>query len=85
MNLNTKKITNVFRAFRNRNYSLFFSGQSVSQIGSWMQRTGVSWVVYTMTHSAFMLGLTIFVSQFPSFIFPFWAGLLLTVTAGSGY
>ncbi|RKR82024.1 putative MFS family arabinose efflux permease [Mucilaginibacter gracilis] len=76
MNLNTKKITNVFRAFRNRNYSLFFSGQSVSQIGSWMQRTGVSWVVYTMTHSAFMLGLTIFVSQFPSFIFSLLGGIV---------
>src|SRR6201999_4365586 len=58
----------TFRAFRNRNYALFFSGQSVSLIGTWMQRTAVSWVVYSLTHSAFMLGLSLFFSQFPSFI-----------------
>jgi len=40
-----------------------------------MQRTGVSWVVYTMTHSAFMLGLTVFASQFPSFIFSLFGGI----------
>ncbi len=68
--------TNTFRAFKNRNYRLFFSGQSVSLIGTWMQRTGVSWVVYTMTHSTFMLGLTIFASQFPSFLFSLWGGIL---------
>ena len=67
--LKTEKISSTFRAFQNRNYRLFFSGQSVSQIGTWMQRTGVSWVIYTMTHSPFMLGLTVFASQFPSFIF----------------
>jgi MFS family permease len=71
----TKKI-NTFRAFRNRNYALFFSGQSVSLIGTWMQRTGVSWLVYTITHSPFMLGLTVFASQFPSFLFSLWGGIL---------
>jgi MFS family permease len=76
MIINTAKINNTFRAFRNRNYSLFFSGQFVSQIGSWMQRTSVSWVVYTMTHSAFMLGLTVFVSQFPSFVFSLLGGIV---------
>jgi MFS family permease len=65
----------TFRAFRNRNYSLFFCGQSISQIGTWMQRTGVSWVVYTMTHSAFMLGLTVFASQFPSFLLSLFGGI----------
>jgi MFS family permease len=67
--------TDTFRAFRNRNYSLFFCGQSISQIGTWMQRTGVSWVVYTMTHSAFMLGLTVFATQFPSFLFSLLGGI----------
>ena len=66
----------TFRAFRNRNYALFFSGQSVSQIGTWMQRTGVSWVVYTMTRSAFMLGVTVFAMQFPSFIFSLYGGII---------
>jgi MFS family permease len=66
----------TFRAFRDRNYRLFFSGQSISQIGTWMQRTGVSWIVYTMTHSAFMLGLTVFASQFPSFLLSLFGGIV---------
>ena len=40
-----------------------------------MQRTAVSWVVYTITNSTFMLGLTIFASQFPSFLFSLWGGI----------
>jgi MFS family permease len=66
----------TFRAFKNRNYTLFFTGQLVSQVGTWMQRTGVSWVVYTMTHSTVMLGLTIFASQFPSFLFSLPGGIV---------
>ena len=66
----------TFRAFRNRNYSLFFAGQGISQIGTWMQRTGVSWVVYTMTHSAFMLGVTVFAAQFPSFLLSLYGGII---------
>lgn len=73
--MKTAQLSSTFRAFNNRSYRLFFSGQSVSQIGTWMQRTGVSWVVYTMTHSAFMLGLTVFVSQFPSFLFSLLGGI----------
>ncbi|XZF16035.1 MFS transporter [Chitinophagaceae bacterium MMS25-I14] len=69
-------ISNTFRTFRNRNYALYFTGQSVSQIGTWMQRTGVSWVVYTMTHSAFMLGVTVFAQQFPSFALSLYGGLI---------
>ncbi len=62
-------IRNTFRAFKSRNYTLFFSGQLISRIGMWMQRTAVIWVVYTMTQSAFMIGVTIFAEQFPSFLF----------------
>lgn len=58
----------TFKAFSNRNYRLYFSGQSISLIGTWMQRTAVYWLVYTRTHSAFMLGLAVFAAQFPSFI-----------------
>ncbi len=61
-------MNSTFRAFRNRNYALFFTGQSISQIGTWMQRTAVSWVIYSLTHSAFMLGLAVFAQQFPSFL-----------------
>jgi len=60
--------SDTFRAFRHRNYSLFFVGQSVSQIGTWMQRTAVTWVIYSLTHSPFMLGFAVFAQQFPSFL-----------------
>jgi len=54
---------------------LYFSGQSISLIGTWMQKTAVSWVIYSETHSKFMLGLTLFASMFPSFIFSFLGGI----------
>lgn len=66
---------NTFKAFSNRNYRLFFTGQSMSLIGTWMQKTAVSWVVYTMTHSAFMLGVTMFATQFPTFLFSLLGGI----------
>ncbi|WP_121812001.1 MFS transporter [Mucilaginibacter kameinonensis] len=59
---------NLFRALSSRNFTLYFIGRAVSQFGTWMQRTAVIWVVYSMTHSAFLLGLTVFAEQFPSFI-----------------
>jgi MFS family permease len=59
----------LFRAFRSFNYVLYFFGRSVSQFGTWMQRTAVIWVVYSATHSAFLIGATIFAEQFPSFLF----------------
>nr|WP_315035489.1 MFS transporter [uncultured Chryseobacterium sp.] len=66
---------NTFRAFSSTNYTLYFFGRSVSQFGTWMQRTAVVWVVYSMTGSAFMLGLTIFAEQFPSFLFSAFGGV----------
>jgi MFS family permease len=66
----------TFKAFKSRNYRLYFIGQSVSLIGTWMQKTAVSWVIYTLTHSTFMLGLTLFASQFPSFLFSLWGGVV---------
>jgi MFS family permease len=65
----------TFRAFKSRNYRLYFFGQSVSLIGTWMQKTAVSWVIYELTHSKFMLGLTLFASMFPSFLFSFIGGV----------
>ena len=72
-----KKIgeSTVFRAFRSSNYTLYFIGRSVSQFGTWMQRTAVVWVVYSITHSAFLLGVTIFAEQFPSFLFSVFGGV----------
>ncbi|WP_447642711.1 MULTISPECIES: MFS transporter [Chitinophagaceae] len=60
--------SNTFRVFASPNYRLFFFGQLISRIGTWMQRTAVIWVVYMMTHSVLMVGLTTFAEQFPSFI-----------------
>jgi MFS family permease len=68
--------SNAFRAFGNRNYALFFCGQSVSQIGTWMQRTAVNWVIYSLTHSALMLGIAVFAQQFPSFLFSLPGGIV---------
>lgn len=65
----------VFRAFRSTNYTLYFIGRSVSQFGTWMQRTAVVWVVYSITHSAWLLGVTIFAEQFPSFLFSIFGGI----------
>ena len=66
----------TFNAFRSRNYRLYFVGQSVSLVGTWMQKTAVSWVVYSLTHSQFMLGLTLFASLFPSFLLSFIGGVV---------
>ena len=66
----------IFKSFHSRNYRLYFSGQSVSLIGTWMQRTAVYWLVYIQTHSAFMLGLAVFATQFPSFLFSPWGGVI---------
>jgi MFS family permease len=66
---------NTFKAFKSYNYRLYFFGQSVSLIGTWMQKTAVSWVVYELTQSKFMLGVTLFASMFPSFLFSFLGGV----------
>ena len=65
----------TFRAFKSHNYRLYFAGQSVSLIGTWMQKTAVSWVVYSLTHSKLMLGVTLFATMFPSFLLSFLGGI----------
>src|ERR1700740_3113150 len=67
---------NTFEPFKSRNYRLFFSGQSISLIGTWMQKTAVSWVVYSLTHSTLILGVSLFASQFPSFLFTLLGGVV---------
>jgi MFS family permease len=66
----------TFSAFKSRNYRLYFAGQSVSLIGTWMQKTAVSWVIYSLTHSKFMLGVTLFATMFPSFVLSFIGGVV---------
>lgn len=74
--MSNQSTTSTFRAFNNRNYSLFFAGQSISQIGTWMQRTAVIWVIYSLTHSASMIGVAVFAQQFPSFLLSLIGGVV---------
>ena len=73
----TGGIAYVFRAMRHRNYSLFFSGQLVSMIGTWMTRIAISWLIYRLTGSALLLGVVGFAGQIPSFILAPIAGVLV--------
>jgi len=66
----------TFKAFRNRNYALYFAGQSTSLIGTWMQRFGIAWVIYSITGSTFMLGLTVFAQQIPSSLLSLYGGII---------
>lgn len=70
------KIEETFKALASRNYRLYFTGQSVSLIGTWMQRTAVYWLIYEKTNSPFMLGVAVFATQFPSFLFSILGGVV---------
>jgi MFS family permease len=67
----------IFRSLRYRNYRLFFMGQSISLIGTWMQRIALPWLVYSLTDSVFLLGLVGFASQIPTFLLAPFAGVLI--------
>lgn len=75
MNGFLSNIKHTFRALGHRNYRLYFTGQSISLIGTWMQQMAISWLVYRITNSAFMLGLVGFLSQIPTLIFTPLAGV----------
>jgi MFS family permease len=66
----------VFPALQYRNYRLFFGGQSISLIGTWMQRIAMSWLVYRLTNSALWLGVVGFTGQIPIFLLTPFAGVL---------
>jgi MFS family permease len=67
----------LFRALRFRNYRLFYIGHGTSLIGTWMTSVAISWLVYRLTESAFLLGVVAFSSQIPSFVLAPIAGVLL--------
>jgi MFS family permease len=62
------KLPITFRALRHRNFQLFFSGQLISLIGTWMQNIAQAWLVYRLTGSSFLLGAVGFASQIPVFL-----------------
>lgn len=65
----------AIRALRHRNFRLFFSGQSISLIGTWMTRIATAWLVYRLTGSAWLLGIVGFAGQIPTFLLAPFAGV----------
>src|SRR5438874_12163189 len=67
----------MVRAFRHRNFRLYFGGQSISFIGTWVQQIALGWTVYELTRSSFLLGLISFAGQLPLFLVTPFAGVLV--------
>ncbi len=67
----------TFSALRHRNYRLFFTGQLISLIGTWMQNVAQSWLVYQLTGSPFYLGIVSFSSAIPVLLLSLWAGVIV--------
>jgi len=65
----------IWRALRHRNFRLFFGGQSISLIGTWMTRIATSWLVYKLTSSPLLLGVVGFAGQIPTFLIAPFAGV----------
>ena len=66
----------AFKALRHRDLRLFFTGQGISLVGTWMQQVAMSWLVYRLTGSALLLGVIGFAGQFPAFLMAPFAGAL---------
>src|SRR5215469_4035444 len=69
--------SHAWRALRHRNFRLFFGGQSISLIGTWMTRVATSWLVYRLTGSAVLLGTVGFAGQIPTFLLAPFAGVVV--------
>src|ERR1035441_7424236 len=67
----------AWRALRHRNFRLFFGGQSISLIGTWMTRIATSWLVYRLTKSPLLLGTVGFAGQIPTFLLAPIAGVIV--------
>lgn len=67
---------NPFRVFKNREYSLYFGGQLISQVGTWMQQIALSWLTYKLTNSALLLAVVSASSQLPSLLIMPFVGVL---------
>jgi len=70
------RLQGLARSFRHRDYRLFFSGQFISLVGTWMQQTAQSWLVYRLTGSSLSLGLVGFAGQFPVFVLAIFGGVM---------
>jgi MFS family permease len=65
---NRVSVSHAWRALRHRNFKLFFYGQTISVVGTWMTRVATGWLVYRLTHSALLLGIVGFAGQILSFV-----------------
>jgi MFS family permease len=74
--LNETRLPRVLRSLDHRNFRLFFAGQLISLTGTWMQSIAQAWLVYRLTDSALLLGLTGFLGQIPVFLFAPFGGAL---------
>jgi MFS family permease len=72
--MNPSRFKAVLRALRHRNYRLFFAGQLISLVGTWMQMVAQPWLVYRLTGSSLLLGAVAFVSQIPVLLLAFLGG-----------
>jgi MFS family permease len=70
-------LSHAWRALRHRNFRLFFGGQSISLIGTWMTRVATSWLVYRLTKSSLLLGTVGFAGQIPTFLLAPFAGVIV--------
>ncbi|HXT28428.1 MAG TPA: MFS transporter [Vicinamibacterales bacterium] len=70
-------MSRLTRALRHRNYRLFFSGQSISLVGTWITRVATSWLVYRLTGSELLLGVVGFCGQIPTMLLAPFAGVLV--------
>src|ERR1700757_3882285 len=70
-----RDFSHAWRALRHPNFRLFFGGQSISLIGTWMTRIATAWLVYRVTKSALLLGTVSFVGQIPTFLLAPFAGV----------
>jgi len=73
---NATGLKTIFRSLRYPNYRLFFGGQSISLIGTWIQRIAMPWLVYDLTKSVLLLGIVGFAGQVPTFLISPFAGVL---------
>jgi MFS family permease len=73
----SSRYSHAWRALHHRNFRLFFTGQSISLIGTWMTRIATSWLVYRLTGSALLLGFVSFAGQIPTFLLAPFAGVLV--------
>lgn len=70
--LNPSAVRGIFKSLRYRNFALYFSGQCVSLVGAWIQQVALGWLIYSLTQSALMLSIAVFLAQIPMlFVTPF--------------